>query len=93
MTFIFQVDVEDIKKVYSLFFDAGRSSTFLKEYQQEFLFNEETENAGMDVSWSGVDVSWRLSHVGSTFIRLIQIQMRVPNAFSKCDEFSKISEQ
>ena len=50
MTFIFQVDVEDIKKVYSLFFDAGRSSTFLKEYQQEFLFNEETENAGMDVS-------------------------------------------
>lgn len=45
-----EVDVEDIKKVYSLFFDAGRSSTFLKEYQQEFLFNEETENAGMDVS-------------------------------------------
>merc|ERR1719505_462894 len=38
-----EVDVEDIKKVYSLFFDAGRSSTFLKEYQQEFLFHEETD--------------------------------------------------
>merc|ERR1712212_398703 len=38
-----EVDVEDIKKVYSLFFDSGRSSTFLKEYQQEFLFHEETD--------------------------------------------------
>merc|ERR1711962_512497 len=45
-----EVDVEDIKKVYSLFFDAGRSSTFLKEYQQEFLFHDETEGAGMDIS-------------------------------------------
>lgn len=47
-----EVDVEDIKKVYSLFFDAGRSSTFLKEYQQEFLFHEEADTApgGMDIS-------------------------------------------
>lgn len=46
-----EVDVEDIKKVYSLFFDTGRSSTFLKEYQQEFLFHEEEDNsAGMDTS-------------------------------------------
>jgi len=45
-----EVDVEDIKKVYSLFFDAGRSSTFLKEYQQEFLFHDDTEGAGMDIS-------------------------------------------
>jgi len=46
-----EVDVEDIKKVYSLFFDAGRSSTFLKEYQQEFLFHEDTDTStGMEVS-------------------------------------------
>jgi len=46
-----EVDVEDIKKVYSLFFDSGRSSTFLKEYQQEFLFHEETDTTtGMEVS-------------------------------------------
>lgn len=43
-----EVDVEDIKKVYSLFFDAGRSSTFLKEYQQEFLFYEDGDNTSMD---------------------------------------------
>ena len=44
-----EVEVEDIKKVYSLFFDAGRSATFLKEYQQEFLFHEETDST-MDTS-------------------------------------------
>jgi len=43
-----EVDVEDIKRVYSLFYDEGRSTQFLKEYQQEFMFHEEmdeTENA------------------------------------------------
>ena len=35
-----EVSVEDIKKVYSLFIDESRSTTFLKEYQQEFMFNE-----------------------------------------------------
>jgi len=45
-----EVDVEDIKKVYSLFFDAGRSSSFLKEYQQEFMFHDETDTAGMEIS-------------------------------------------
>ncbi len=30
----------DIKKVYSLFMDAGRSVQYLKEYQDNFLFNE-----------------------------------------------------
>ena len=37
------MDVEDIKRVYSLFFDEGRSTQFLKEYQQEFMFHEETD--------------------------------------------------
>ena len=42
-----EVSVEDIKKVYSLFIDESRSTTFLKEYQQEFMFNE--MKAGGDV--------------------------------------------
>merc|ERR1712066_71186 len=35
-----EVDVEDIKKVYSLFVDVKRSTQFLIEYQNEFMFNE-----------------------------------------------------
>merc|ERR1711871_1215122 len=34
-----QVDVEDIKKVYSLFVDVKRSTQFLMEYQNGFMFN------------------------------------------------------
>jgi len=44
-----EVDVQDIKKVYSLFFDQGRSTQFLKEYQQEFMFNEDVASS-MDTS-------------------------------------------
>ena len=36
-----EVQLEDIKRVYSLFLDECRSSQFLKEYQQEFMFSEE----------------------------------------------------
>ncbi|TFJ81410.1 hypothetical protein NSK_007371 [Nannochloropsis salina CCMP1776] len=35
-----EVDVQDIKRVYSLFVDVKRSTQFLVEYQQEFMFNE-----------------------------------------------------
>jgi len=35
-----EVDVEDIKRVYSLFVDVKRSTQFLMEYQEEFMFNE-----------------------------------------------------
>lgn len=35
-----EVSVEDIKRVYSLFIDESRSTTFLQEYQEEFMFNE-----------------------------------------------------
>jgi len=35
-----EVSVDDIKKVYSLFIDESRSTTFLQEYQDEFMFNE-----------------------------------------------------
>ncbi|XP_048242267.1 ruvB-like 2 [Haliotis cracherodii] len=39
-----EVDVDDIKRVYSLFLDESRSTQFLKEYQQEFMFNEMPES-------------------------------------------------
>jgi len=35
-----EVTVEDIKRVYGLFVDVKRSSQFLMEYQQEFMFSE-----------------------------------------------------
>merc|ERR1719436_1403885 len=34
-----EISIEDIKKVYSLFLDEQRSCEFLKEYQDEFMFN------------------------------------------------------
>ncbi len=38
-----EVQVEDIKRVYSLFLDESRSSQYMKEYQDSFLFNETRE--------------------------------------------------
>ncbi|GBG30867.1 RuvB-like helicase 2 [Hondaea fermentalgiana] len=35
-----EVEIEDIKKVYSLFIDLKRSTNFLLEYQSEYLFHE-----------------------------------------------------
>merc|ERR1712230_140677 len=35
-----EVNVQDIRKVYSLFVDVKRSTQFLMEYQQEFMFSE-----------------------------------------------------
>jgi len=35
-----QVTIADIKRVYSLFIDETRSSQFLQEYQQQFMFSE-----------------------------------------------------
>jgi len=35
-----EVDVQDIRKVYSLFVDVRRSTQFLIEYQEEFMFSE-----------------------------------------------------
>ena len=40
-----EVDVPDIRKVYSLFVDVKRSTQFLMEYQSEFMFNEVTDEA------------------------------------------------
>jgi RuvB-like protein 2 len=35
-----EVDVQDVRKVYSLFVDVKRSTQFLIEYNQEFMFSE-----------------------------------------------------
>ncbi|OMJ87713.1 hypothetical protein SteCoe_10558 [Stentor coeruleus] len=35
-----EVDVQDIRRVYSLFIDIKRSTQFLKEYQEEYMFSE-----------------------------------------------------
>ncbi|ENN75049.1 ruvB-like 2 [Dendroctonus ponderosae] len=43
-----EVEVEDIKRAYQLFFDEGRSVQFLKEYQQEFMFNEVEDDQDED---------------------------------------------
>ena len=43
-----EVDVQDIRKVYSLFVDVKRSSQFLKEYEQEFMFSEEKPAGKME---------------------------------------------
>lgn len=32
--------MEDIKRVYSLFLDEARSSQYMKDYQDSFLFHE-----------------------------------------------------
>merc|ERR1719424_2254350 len=39
-----EVEVQDIRKVYSLFVDVKRSTQFLMEYQQEFMFSEVQDN-------------------------------------------------
>lgn len=45
-----EVDVADIRKVYSLFVDVKRSTQFLKEFEQEFMFSEGAEErANKDV--------------------------------------------
>ncbi|KAK4035713.1 hypothetical protein OUZ56_027796 [Daphnia magna] len=38
-----EIAVEDIKKAYSLFLDETRSTQYLKDIQDEFMFNEEDE--------------------------------------------------
>lgn len=40
-----EVDIEDISKVYTLFVDVKRSTQFLIEYQDQYMFNEVPEGA------------------------------------------------
>ncbi|CAF0703882.1 unnamed protein product [Brachionus calyciflorus] len=43
-----EVSIDDIKRVYTLFLDEARSSEFLKEYEQNFLFSEITSSTGTE---------------------------------------------
>jgi RuvB-like protein 2 len=42
-----QVEIEDISKVYTQFVDVKRSTQFLMEYQEQYMFNT-VEQAGME---------------------------------------------
>jgi len=42
-----KVSVEDIKRVYMLFVDVQRSVEFLKEYENQFMFNEQKNGDAM----------------------------------------------
>ena len=45
-----EVEVEDISKVYSMFLDVQRSTQFMVEYQDQFMFNEvPTDDDAMEV--------------------------------------------
>jgi len=43
-----EVDVEDVRRVYSLFLDEKRSVQYLKEFQNQYMFNEITDNKTSD---------------------------------------------
>jgi len=46
-----EVDIEDVSRVYTLFVDVKRSTQFLLEYQEQYMFNEVPAAAeGMEVS-------------------------------------------
>lgn len=51
-----EVDVEDIRRVYSLFIDVKRSTQFLEDYQNEFLFYE-IDDEKMDSAMDAQKVS------------------------------------
>jgi len=44
-----EISIEDVKRVYSLFFDEQRSCEFLKEYQDEFMFNTNPEPHALEM--------------------------------------------
>jgi len=54
-----EISVEDIKKVYTLYLDEQRSCEFLKEYQDEFMFNdaEPTEDKTSESSEQKMETS------------------------------------
>eukprot|EP01134_Creolimax_fragrantissima_P003250 CFRG3250T1 len=43
------VDISDVKRCYTLFLDDKRSTAFLKEYQSQFMFSEESNERSNDV--------------------------------------------
>ena len=53
------VDIQDIKRVYALFLDEKRSVQFLKEHQDEYMFNE-VDNSSMAVDSSNANDAMEL---------------------------------
>lgn len=49
-----EVDVEDIGRVYSLFVDVKRSTQFMIEFQEQYMFNEVPD---MEAGADGMEVS------------------------------------
>ncbi|GLC34607.1 RuvB-like 2 [Pleodorina starrii] len=47
-----EVDIEDISKVYSMFVDVKRSTQFLIEYQEQYMFNEVPIGEGEEMETS-----------------------------------------
>ncbi|XP_063216753.1 LOW QUALITY PROTEIN: ruvB-like 2 [Bacillus rossius redtenbacheri] len=45
-----EVAIEDIKRVYALFLDEARSTQYLKEYQDEFMFNDVAKDVILDTA-------------------------------------------
>ena len=43
-----EVEIADIKRCYTLFVDVKRSTQFLMEYQNEFMYNELGEDSDQD---------------------------------------------
>lgn len=44
------VEVQDIKRVYSLFLDEKRSVQYLKDYQDQYMFNEHNDTMAVDTA-------------------------------------------
>ena len=50
-----EVNIDDIKRVYSLFVDVKRSTQFLMEYQKDFMFNSLQSEVGINAADMDVD--------------------------------------
>lgn len=40
-----EVDIVDVRRVYSMFMDVNRSKQYLMEHQQDYLFSEVTQTS------------------------------------------------
>lgn len=56
-----EVDVQDIRRVYKLFVDVKRSTEFLQQFEQEFMFSEGVDHVKQAVAPNapGADVDMK----------------------------------
>ena len=69
--------MEDIKRVYSLFLDEARSSQYMKEYQDSFLFNESRKSAA-DASplWNQINHQSSVGHLAAILVLCSKRQLK-----------------